>query len=299
MMFSVAILLGILGCVNQNIPFCAAQDDFIDKFDVHNASVVGYPLYFASFENVGEGIVENNITPLPTADDLITEWTRNCPTDAYILIRDHNRYDPFLFKRLQRQAEHSLTRGSLLTDDVVDLEELALDLTAYCEAELVRYDTYSDPNITTYTDTKARVFLVDIVENLEPSLRNLVLDEIIKRIPSPFATIIYASTVQHSKPILRSVKVSPQRVAWTNMRMSHDKSKIAPVIAPLFDVKGSVEEPLLELPDNFFLTLLLGSVVLVVFLVYRDYVAWKTKKHQEQLKALEEKAKASAQINKE
>lgn len=257
------LLLSALACA-QDAPPDAPLDAHPDA---------GFPLHFASFENVGANELLEQPLALAEADRRLTEWTRGCPADAYVLLNDRGRYDPLGFKRLQRHAEHAMTRGSLLTAEPLDLHELALDLEAYCEAELVELGTETAPNITTYVDTKPRVFYVDLAPGLDEERRNAVLDEVLRVVPSPFTTVVYVSQVAQSRPILRSVRLSAQRAAWTRRRLRHDARKIAPVIAPLFNHRKPLEEPVLELPDSFFVSLLVGSVGVVALLAWRDYGA--------------------------
>lgn len=249
----------------------------------------GFPVYFSSFEELGEHVIQTGLTEVEVADRRITDWTRGCPADAFVLINDHNRFDPINFKRLQRHAEHSLTRGSMLTDEPVNLHELALDLESYCSAELVVLHTDEVPNITAYVDTRPRVFYIDLVPQLDASHRNAVLDEVLRIIPSPFSTVIYVSQKKQSKPILRSVRTSPQRSSWTKRHLRHNKEKIVPVIAPIFNHRRSEDLPIFELPDNFFTSLLIGSLGFVLVMAWRDYGRHRYNKIVNQIKKDEQR----------
>lgn len=243
----------------------------------------GFPLYFGSFEDVGESEVASGAITAQEADDKITRWTKNCPSDVYILINDHNPFELSGLKRVKRAAENSLTRGSLLTYEAVDLHELALDLESYCEAKFLEMDASKDAldQFERYADTQTRVLYIDIPEDLSNTGKDLFLQHVFGGLPSPYVTVIYTSHVLQSQPVLRSVVPTKKRLGFKDMRNSKDK--IRPIIAPLFD-KGNVghtaPEPTIELPDNFFLTLAVGSVLFALFLAYRDYQSTQRRKQK-------------------
>lgn len=250
----------------------------------------GFPLYFGSFEDVGESEVASSVISAKEADNKITQWTKGCPADVYIIINDNNPFDLTGLKWVKRTAENSLTRGSLLTRETVDLHELALDLESYCEAKLLDVDASKDAltQFEHYSDTQTRVFYIDIPEDLSHKQKDGFLHHVFGGLPSPYVSVIYTSHVLQSHPVLRSVVPSKKRLGFKDMR--NDKEKIRPIIAPLFD-KGNVghtaPEPAIELPDNFFITLAVGSILFALFLAYRDYQTHYSPKTKAPVKPVE------------
>lgn len=236
-----------------------------------NENKKGYPIYYGSFEDVGESRTTTDVLPRQVVDKQLTEWTKGCPADAFVLVRDSNPFELNGMKRFQRAAENSLTRGTFLTEHPINLHEFGLDLEEYCEGEFVEVDVKNIDKLEMHIDTKTRIYYVHFEAGTSPETKNETLSEILGHLPSPFVSIAYTSTFTNAKPILRSVQVNPKRLE--RKQLKHKRDKIAPIIAPLFG-KGPrkpIEDPVVELPDDFFLTLMVGSIVAVLFLIYRDF----------------------------
>lgn len=238
-----------------------------------NEKKKGFPIFYGSFEYVGENRAGSDVLPRHVVDRQLIEWTRGCPADAFVFIRDSNPFELNGMKPFQRAAENSLTRGTFLTEHPVNLREFGLDLEEYCEAEFIDVDVRNIDKLERYVDTRTRVFYVHFEAGTSPETKNETLSEILGRLPSPFVSIAYTSTFTNPKPIWRSVQVNPKRLE--RKQLKHKPDRISPIIAPLFgkDPLKPTEDPIVDLPDNFFLTLMVGSVAAVLLLVYRDFFA--------------------------
>lgn len=230
----------------------------------------GYPLFFGSFEDVGAKRIETQVLSLEEADKALEDWLRGCKADAFVLIRDPSPFDISELNYLKRLAENSLTIGSLLTDNVLDTFDLAKDLEDYCDAELLVANFDEERPVKHWIDTRPRVVYADL-ENIGDFSKDSAIRSILGAAPTPYVTVVYTSTYQQQRPILRSVKLDQRRLKW---KKQHNPENVVPIIAPLIDRKNKghdAPEPTMHLPDNFFFTLLFGSLVATVFLVYRDF----------------------------
>lgn len=237
----------------------------------------GYPLFYGSFKNVGDSATEFDVLPLKLVDDKITQWTTDCPADAFVLIRDATPFQLTGLKKMQRLAEYSLTRGSVLTDSMVDLRELALDLEEYCDGNLYDVLPDTDPaSLPRPVNTVTRIYYVEFDKDASAEIKEYTLTEVLGRLSTPFVTVLYTSSFPQTNPILRSVQTNPQRYEWEKHHLEHKRDHITPIIAPLFSkhqrlTGHAAPEAGFDLPENFFKTLFLGSLLAVGFMAYRDF----------------------------
>lgn len=228
----------------------------------------GYPLFFGSFEDVGERRVEPEILPLAEADADLENWLRGCKADAFLVLKDSSPFDISELHPLKRLAERSLTLGSFITDTPLDSYDLAKDLEDYCDAEFLVANFEEERPVAHWADVRPRVIYAELDLPSHISKED-ALKGVLQAIPSPYVTVIYTSLIPQQRPVFRSVKLDQRRLKWRK----RDPENVVPIIAPLIDHKDkgyAAPDPTIHLPDNFFLTLFFGSLIGTIFLLYRD-----------------------------
>lgn len=229
----------------------------------------GIPLYFASFENVGDSRIEQAPLSLDQVDDQITDWLGDCHSDGYVLIRDSAPFDPHKFETISHISKQSMTRGSFLTDYMLNLKELAEDIQRHCSAQWLHADFEAKIPVPAVQDTNPRVIYLEFDHN-EQVDKEKIIRSAIQAIPSPYVTVIYTSTYAVDSPILSYVELDPKRLKWQGFR----KNKMHPIVAPLYTRTQSEapapEPPAIDIPDHVLLTVVTASSVFVAFLLFKN-----------------------------
>lgn len=229
----------------------------------------GIPLYFASFEDVGISKIEPQVQSLDVVDQQITDWLEGCHADGYILIRDSGPFDATSLVSLTQISENSMTRGSFLTNYMLNLGELAEDLQRHCRAQRLEADFDSRVPVPPVHDKNPRVIYIEFDHNQKVD-KEKIIKSALQAIPSPYVTVVYTSTYSLDYPILSYVELNPQRQKWTGYR----KTPLHPIVAPLYSKPRNswdpLKEPKFDIPDHFLLTVVSASTVFVVLMLFKN-----------------------------
>lgn len=237
-----------------------------------SAAEAAYPLYFASFEDVGNNVELSEMVSRQQADDQLTEWLDPCAADAFIFVRDSMPYNSVDLRQIRRLAEKSLTRGTFLTDYTLNLWDLADDVAHHCKAEFVVASTLNEEPIESYQDMKRRVVYLDF-DSSHSLDRDRALTEILRVIPSPYITIVYTTSFASDKLILPDIRSDSRRSRWPRRR-DRANSYVQPVIAPKAARLGKVHEldseAEIDIPERVVLTIFMASSIMVLLLLLKN-----------------------------
>lgn len=229
----------------------------------------GIPLYFVSFEKVGDSRIEPKPLSVDQVDEQITSWLDGCHSDGFILIRDSAPFDSSKFETINHISKQSLTRGSFLSDYMLNLKELAEDIQRHCSAQWLHADYEALVPVPAVQDSNPRVIYLEFDHNDDVD-KEKIIRSAVQAIPSPYVTVVYTSTYAMDSPILPHVELNPKRLKWQGFR----KNKMHAVVAPLYTRPQSdvpvPEPPSVDIPDHVLLTVVTASSVFVVFLLFKN-----------------------------